>query len=216
MAVHGFSKEGAKRVVEAVRKVERTNPGRERTLPHRGENRCAIFARITANSGSGAYTAVEVRRHENAAADYYPKNYSAVPNSRFTSVYEVDGKSLVPVGSIVMVQQCWSGTSSDVNTTPHTARWVFAAPSYPPNLFPVALTQYGGSAGDASTQCSFTYTVVSLDSSPVTLLTGASPVWNRPAYGKLVAATHGTAYYNASGTCILYQVDEVFDVAECT
>ena len=82
------------------------------------------------------------------------------------------------------------------------------------NLFPVTVTQTSGSAGNATTACTFTYTVTSLLSE--TLLTGASPAWNRHALGKMVAATHGTAYINASGVVVLWQVDEVFDVAACT
>ena len=116
-----------------------------------------------------------------------------------STLYEVNGVKSVPVGTKV---RAWrDGT-------------YFRCEYFAPVLMPVTLTQTGGSAGNASTECSFTYTVTSLGGT--TLLTGASPVWNRPALGKMIAATYGTAYVNASGTVILYQVDEVFDVAACS
>jgi hypothetical protein len=80
-------------------------------------------------------------------------------------------------------------------------------------LFPVNVTQTSGSAGNATTACTFTYTVNTIGS--VQLLTVASPVWNRPAKGKLVAGTSGTAYFNDSNVAILYQVDEVPFVSVC-
>jgi hypothetical protein len=80
-------------------------------------------------------------------------------------------------------------------------------------MFPVDLATDGGSAGDATTQCSFTYEVFDLDSN--SLATGVSPVWARPALGAMVAATHGIAYLTDLGALVLYQVDEVPDLEEC-
>lgn len=104
----------------------------------------------------------------------------------------------------------------------HTGTWSWTAyhegdihlPQSRLNLFPVTVTQTGGSAGDATTQCSFTYTVTSILGE--SLLTSAMVGWARPALGKMIAATKGTAYINASGVVVLWQVDEVFDVAACT
>ena len=97
--------------------------------------------------------------------------------------------------------------------------WLRSGPTYyhfshPRDLFPVDVTKTSGVAGDATTQCAFVYTVNHLNGEQ--LLTSASPVWNRPQYGKLVAATSGTAYVNSSGVVTLYQVDEVPAVTECS
>jgi hypothetical protein len=80
-------------------------------------------------------------------------------------------------------------------------------------LFPVNLSGASGSAGNATTQCAFTYTVKTIGN--VQLLTTATPVWNRPAKGKMVAGTSGTAYFNDSNVAVLYQADEVPFVAVC-
>jgi hypothetical protein len=74
-------------------------------------------------------------------------------------------------------------------------------------LFPVDVAQVGGSAGDGTNACSFTYDVTSLDGR--TLASGVSPVWARPAIGKMTAATHGDGYYDSDGEFVLYRVDEV-------
>lgn len=125
------------------------------------------------------------------------------------------GHRLKADGSIYVLGT-FGGYSSEV-----TSRAVFAsyAESNGSNdslfsLFPVNVTQTGGAAGSDSAACSFTYTVNNLDSDQ--LGTAMSPTWAREAKGKKVAATHGTGYYNAGGTFVLYQVDEVDDVVACT
>ena len=67
-----------------------------------------------------------------------------------------------------------------------------------PILFPILLSQTGGSAGDFTTQCSFTYTVNDVDSNQLATAVDptASPhTYNRPAYGAQSAADAGLAYY---------------------
>lgn len=84
-------------------------------------------------------------------------------------------------------------------------------------LFPVNVVQSGGSAGNSTTACTFTYgTVTNAITSAAITGSGLSPTWARPSIGKMVAATHGTGYYNSSGTFVLYQIDEVDDEIACT
>lgn len=86
------------------------------------------------------------------------------------------------------------------------------------NFFPVTLVEDGSGsadAGDATTQCSYTYTVKSIIGAK-TLLENASPACARPAYGKLVAATKGIAYVDANDTWQLWYAHEVFDVEACS
>lgn len=86
-------------------------------------------------------------------------------------------------------------------------------------LFPVTLTGDGGSAGDDTTQCSFTYTI----SDAITgaeLATSVSPITSpnvcaRPSVGAMVAATHGMAYTKADGTLVLCQCNETLGVEDC-
>lgn len=80
-------------------------------------------------------------------------------------------------------------------------------------LFPVTVSQTGGSAGTDAAKCSFTYTATDLDGNQ--LGTVMSPTWARPALGAMVAATKGVGYYDAAGAFVLYQVDEVPDVVSC-
>lgn len=104
---------------------------------------------------------------------------------------------------------CFGDTLEDV-------QWYTTGAGQPANTpFEVDVEVDGGSAGDGTTQCSFTYTVKTISSTPQTLLTGASPSWARPAWGAFVAATKGQAYINTAGVTILTRVDEVPDLEIC-
>lgn len=84
------------------------------------------------------------------------------------------------------------------------------------SFFPVKVTQTGGSAGDDTTPCSFTYTVKSLDGE--TLKTGASPVLRRTsvgAYSAPSADTYGQAFWDENGDVQLYDANEVPLVEVC-
>jgi hypothetical protein len=148
----------------------------------------AFLAKITSGTSTYAWTEMQ-------------DNGTTATTRTGTGAVEVNGRTGIPANTIVTMLQD-AGSS--------TFRFVYSDG----RIFPVTVTQTGGSAGNATTQCSFTYTVTSLDAA--TLLTAAAPIWNRPQYGKLVAGTHGTAYYNTAGVCKLYQVDEVPDVTVCT
>ncbi len=96
--------------------------------------------------------------------------------------------------------------------TDDATQWYTIGAGQPANTpFEVDVVTDGGTAGDGTTQCSFTYIVKTISTSPQTLLTGATPTWARPATGMFVAGTHGRAMYQADGTIILLQVDEVQD-----
>lgn len=90
--------------------------------------------------------------------------------------------------------------------------------------FLIKLTQTGGSAGDESTQCSFTYTVLTYDD--VELATGVDPTADphqptRDAVGSYVAATRGTAAYipgESEGDppqLVIATINEQGDYKEC-
>lgn len=83
-------------------------------------------------------------------------------------------------------------------------------------IVPCLVTQTGGSAGNASTACTFTYTVKSLDGD--TLLTGASPERPRPALGAMVAQaadSYGAMFWDENGEPVLWDAGEVEGVEEC-
>lgn len=87
-------------------------------------------------------------------------------------------------------------------------------------MFPITLSQTGGSAGNSTTQCSFTYTVTDPETS-AQLGTGVNPTssphtWNRPSLGTLVAADSGMAFYNASDQLVIVFVNETPDVEACS
>jgi hypothetical protein len=92
------------------------------------------------------------------------------------------------------------------------------APASP--LFPVNMTQTGGSSGDETEDASWTYTVT--DTITGTQLDtavdpAASPHTHaRPSLGEMVAATKGIAYYLDDGTLVVHSCNEVPAVEDCT
>jgi hypothetical protein len=86
-----------------------------------------------------------------------------------------------------------------------------------PGFFPVLLDEVGGSAGDATTACSFTYALLtlagdSLDTGPFT------PHWRPQTPGTLISGDGkiGMAYYDADGELALYSASETIDALVCT
>jgi len=80
------------------------------------------------------------------------------------------------------------------------------------------MTQTGGSAGNLTTQCSFTYTVADLDGN--TLATGHNPStapskWKRPPAGRMSAADAGIAWVSATGEVSTYWCSEQITGAAC-
>jgi len=101
-----------------------------------------------------------------------------------------------------------------------SGQWIFEPMQI--GVFPVDLTQTGGSAGDKTTQCSFTYTVSDLDGNP--LLTAVDPIstphrCTRPAIGALLAAAYGTATWIPDGSggfdLVLLSISETLDMVGC-
>jgi hypothetical protein len=119
------------------------------------------------------------------------------------SAAEINGKEGIANGT--KVQMWHAGAASG------SPRYLFVVGGGADGLFPVLVTKTGGSAGDRDNQCSFIYTVKDLDNN--VLVTGAAPVWARPAKGKMIEATRGLAY--VKGDFVLFQVDEVPDLGQC-
>ena len=91
------------------------------------------------------------------------------------------------------------------------------APARSGQLFAVTVEKTGGSAGDATTQCSFVYTAKDLAGEEIgTNLTPAKP---RPSAGRLIAQAgstgSGTGFYTVAGDFVLWDAGEVFDVSIC-
>lgn len=87
----------------------------------------------------------------------------------------------------------------------------FRAPIPAYVIFRVNLTQIAGSIGSLVAHPSWTYDVywpwddeseVKLNGTPLT------PEKGRAVYGRHLAASHGLAYYDKSGTLVLYEADE--------
>lgn len=79
--------------------------------------------------------------------------------------------------------------------------------------FPVTMTQTGGVAGNATTQCSYTYTITR-DGDNIALSFGLSHK-SRSDVGAYIAATTGLATYVA-GTLVILECDEAPDNDACT
>lgn len=84
-------------------------------------------------------------------------------------------------------------------------------------IFPVRLTQTGGSAGTSSVQCSFTYTVKDIGNTN-TIKTGVAMTGNgmRIVNAAMTAGTYGLAYYDPTGTMKLIWADERVSQTNCT
>lgn len=84
------------------------------------------------------------------------------------------------------------------------------------SVFPVKLTKTGGSAGNKTTQCSFSYTVKDYTGS-TTLATSKGLTGNgqRVVNAQMTEGTLGLAYYDG-GTLKLIWADERFDQKNCT
>lgn len=74
--------------------------------------------------------------------------------------------------------------------------------------------QTGGANGTQTTAPTYTYDVTPIYGHDLTTVPGLSPEWQR-SNGKVIAATIGTAYWDDTGTLVLWQVDEVRDTTGC-
>ena len=89
-----------------------------------------------------------------------------------------------------------------------------------PTVFPVNLTQTGGSQGTTTTPASWTYSVIDPVTSQ-TLATGVNPTvsphkWKRPSAGWMIAATFGYAHFNAQGQLVLGWINEMVEQEACS
>lgn len=85
-------------------------------------------------------------------------------------------------------------------------------------VFPIALSQTGGSDGTTSASASWTYTVTDALTSE-TLATGVNPStsphkFKRPSVGKMHVATFGYAHYNGSELTVGW-INEYINASEC-
>ena len=87
--------------------------------------------------------------------------------------------------------------------------------------FAVRVRQAGGSAGSATTQCSFTYEVYSLAGEILadSVVTPMTPQHPRPSVGRMVAPSndsYGIAFLEETEVLVLWDVGEVPAVEVCT
>jgi hypothetical protein len=89
-----------------------------------------------------------------------------------------------------------------------------------PTVFPVNLTQTGGSQGTTTTPASWTYSVIDPVTSE-TLATNVNPTvsphkWKRPSAGWMIAATFGYAHWNTDGDLALGWINEMVEQEACS
>lgn len=84
-------------------------------------------------------------------------------------------------------------------------------------IFPVKLTQTGGSAGTSSAQCSFTYTVKDItEGQTLGVSIAMTGNGNRIVNAAMTAGTYGLAYWFLDGTLKLIWCDERVSQTNCT
>jgi hypothetical protein len=82
-------------------------------------------------------------------------------------------------------------------------------------LIPVTVSQSGGANGNSTTAPTYTYTATNAITGVAYTGGPFSVSWARPK-GLVTAATHGTAFYDADGNFVLWQVDEKPGGTACT
>jgi hypothetical protein len=89
-------------------------------------------------------------------------------------------------------------------------------------VFPVLLTQVGGSQGTDIAVASWTYDVKHgmAPDTQAALLTAVNPtasphMWRRPTVGVMIKATFGYAHYDRDGALVLGWINEVVDQVAC-
>ena len=157
------------------------------------------YYKIITNEGSGEYTAREQRLDPATTAfkDFETTNDRTAYECKFN------------VGGIAdEIYPGWKTLTFD-------GEEVIIIDMTSQGLFPVKVTQTGGSAGSKTTKCSFTYTVDSIGGEE--LATVQTPSKNRPVVGKMKAPTaddYGLAFYNGA-TLVLYDANETLAASAC-
>jgi hypothetical protein len=163
--------------------------------------RCPVVeCKITARKNSsykGMYDAKMWDSDNNKyslSATITESDFGTLPSSANAVVFnvaDIGGTWKITVGDYV--QGRLIGRYSDGTDTPP---WLIIVNSYPKGLFPVKVTQTGGSNGNKTTAASYTYTVNDLNNDQ--LGTSIALAKSRP-YGLVTAgSTYGLAFYDGS------------------
>jgi hypothetical protein len=204
-----FELSSARRVADATRRVEAGGTTiRERSVARAAPRRRHVgVARIDSNEGDGEYT-VTVQRYSTESDSYQDV---ARPDGLIeATAYDYRGRAM---GQTDWEVPFWEESDLD------GAMLLMLDVARVGELFAVQVTNDGGSAGDSTTTCSYTYTVQDL-SGTTTLGSSIAPKkWRHSsAQRKMQAPASGSiglAYYDASGTLCLYDANEVPAVATC-
>jgi hypothetical protein len=187
---------------------------------------------------SGTLNATELgERAEDAAYAYLDRFVAGAMDAVFAGVFDVSTGGAADIEWIIdgvhgSMTRLHSGLHDPIRGWKHgpdSARAGLGVSAFPtpfgsvvtthPGVFPISLTQTGGSQGTASAAASWTYTVTET-ASALQLGTSVNPVnaphlWRRPSLGQMVAATAGLAHYNESGAFIIDWINEVPGPGAC-
>ena len=98
--------------------------------------------------------------------------------------------------------------------------WAVVSQGPAPAVFPVKLTQVGGSQGTSTTVASWTYDVKDFCTDETLSTAAVNPTttphkWKRPSVGQMIAATFGLARLDPDGKTVLTWINEVADQQSC-
>lgn len=135
-----------------------------------------------------------------------------LPVSWFRKTHQWNRQNTPTLGTGVLVNSTSGGASSRRLPPPNQRRAIYYC------LFPVRVTQDGGSAGNSTTTCSFTYTVKDIRNN--TLGTGMAPAFSparviQCACTKAPDDSYGTAFYDKTGAVALGFVQETQQQTNC-
>lgn len=126
-----------------------------------------------------------------------------------TDAVTLDSRKGVPVDTLGLAIELAPTTTGGSVVT----KFIYQQPA----SFGITLTQTGGSAGDSTTQCSFTYTVNDMLGNELDTAVNptASPhLWQRPTVGLMLAATSGVATYE-TGELVILSINEMINFEAC-
>ena len=166
------------------------------------------WGKIKAAPVVGAPDYVDVYECDNKTADNVGTNVVRVylPETGFT----VGLQSLLKVDDVIGYM--YDEHRDAVCVTNYTGKFGGAS-----QMFPVKCYQIGGDAGGPATQCSFTYTATTCDTSTI-LGNGLTPSKNRPVQGVMdpcAAGDYGLGFYDCAGAFVLYDANETLASEAC-
>jgi len=209
--IHGFNRQGTKRIIDAVRKSE-DEPLRTEGQPvGGGSNFRDFWAKVISRQAENDYTVRRVIPSEDGLT-FDDDTDDAGAFIEYTNVHEMNGRDILSPDDIVRLRPRQDvGNDVDDTTVLHFEAMAVGV------IYGCKVFQNGGVAGDDATNCTFTYDMRLLDG--VTVIATAQGVeYARYPLCTYTAAdenTYGSFLYDGANIKLLDVVDEIAGDTKC-